>query len=360
MIPEQVRHILEKLENSGFEAYLVGGFVRDSLLNKKTNDFDIATSATPKDIVTIFGPPKKDIICGSYNMNLTNEINVDITTFRREGSYNNHIPFEVEYTSDIKEDAIRRDFTINAIYMDKDGNLVDPLNGLNDLQNKTIRVIGNANKRLEEDPIRILRAVRFQASYNFKIHEELLNAIIKNIDLLDSIRTDLILRELNKILLNNGFHLLNNYNMLKPLGIITKEIVYVPDIEALWAQINVTKKYPHKKNNENAIELFKSYLKLGVVNANTIYKYGYYKSSLVAEILGIKEEKIKKIYMDMPIHTRKDIVLSTEEILSIACVKGKDIGNLLNDIENNILNGTISNNRDSITNYINERRLSHE
>ena len=161
--------VLKIIEKKGFKAYIVGGYVRDIYLSLNASDIDIATSATPKDLVKIF---KKNIIIdekyGSTKLKYKNTC-FDITTFRRDIKYkDNRKPTEIEYVDTIGEDLNRRDFTINTMCMDKDGNIIDVLNAKKDINNKIIKCVGNANEKLSEDALRILRAVRFATILNFE------------------------------------------------------------------------------------------------------------------------------------------------------------------------------------------------
>ena len=128
LIPNVVKNILKEIEKNGFEAYIVGGFVRDYVLLKKTNDIDIATNALPKDLVSIFGTPKRSIEYGSYHMK-EGGYNIDITTYRTEEAYENGRLEKVVYSNSLLEDARRRDFTMNSMYMNKNEEIIDLLNG---------------------------------------------------------------------------------------------------------------------------------------------------------------------------------------------------------------------------------------
>ena len=138
----KIQKILSKIESNGFEAYIVGGFVRDYLLDIYTTDVDICTNALPKDIMTIFDIKKAPVIYGSVSIP-DGEYNFDITTYRTESNYEKRRPLTINYTSNLLEDIKRRDFTINALCMNKDGQIFDYLNGKKDIADRIIRVIGN-------------------------------------------------------------------------------------------------------------------------------------------------------------------------------------------------------------------------
>lgn len=203
-MPQHVKFIIETLESAGFEAYAVGGCVRDSLLGRKPNDWDITTSAKPLETKALFKRTfDTGIKHGTISVLLDKEI-YEVTTFRIDGEYEDaRHPKEVVFTSKLKEDLLRRDFTINAIaYNDRVG-LVDMYGGVDDLKNKVIRCVGFARDRFSEDALRILRAVRFAAQLEFGIEKETESAIVELADTLSKISVERIQTELVKMLISN-------------------------------------------------------------------------------------------------------------------------------------------------------------
>ncbi len=179
IIPE-LKKVSEIFTNAGFEVYLVGGAVRDILLGKKNHDYDLTTNATPEQVMKLF---KKVIPTGIAHGTVTIHIfglELETTTFRTEGKYSDgRHPDKVIYANSIEEDLSRRDFTMNAIAAElKSGKIVDPFNGKADIKNKTIRAVGNAFERFNEDGLRPVRALRFASQLNFSIEEETFKAII--------------------------------------------------------------------------------------------------------------------------------------------------------------------------------------
>ena len=147
---KNIKKILETLDSEGYQAYLVGGYVRDYLLGIASFDVDIATNALPKDIHRIFNSSKSNY--GSVNIKI-DKLNVDITTYRKDLNYINRRPSTVKYINNLEEDLNRRDFTINAICMDKNGNIIDPLNGCLDLDKRLIKMIGDVDIKIQEDEV---------------------------------------------------------------------------------------------------------------------------------------------------------------------------------------------------------------
>ena len=171
-LPDKVHHIINTLEEAGYEAYAVGGCVRDSILGRKPDDWDITTSAKPEEIKRLF-PRTVDtgIKHGTVTVLLGGE-GFEVTTYRVDGVYEDgRHPSEVTFTASLKEDLKRRDFTINAMAYNARTGLVDLYGGLADIENRVIRCVGIAGERFDEDALRMLRAVRFSAQLSFRIEE---------------------------------------------------------------------------------------------------------------------------------------------------------------------------------------------
>lgn len=199
----QSAEILNILENAGFEAYLVGGCVRDTLMNRTFHDTDITTNALPEQIIEVF-KNYKTIPTGIKHGTVTvilNSIPYEITTYRIDGKYSDsRRPDSVEFTTSLREDLARRDFTINAIAMNSKGEISDYFNGTDDIRNKIIRCVGCPEKRFEEDALRIMRAVRFSSQLGFEIEQKTAKAIHSMKDRLKNISKERIREELDKLI----------------------------------------------------------------------------------------------------------------------------------------------------------------
>ena len=206
-MPKNVDTAINLLQSAGFEAYAVGGCVRDSLLGKTPNDWDITTSAKPEDMKSVFA----DFHCidtgikhGTVTVVIDGEP-LEITTFRLDGEYeDNRHPKSVTFTSNLGADLGRRDFTVNAMAYSKMTGTVDLFGGQNDLKNKIIRCVGDPDRRFNEDALRILRALRFASALDFEIEEKTAQSLLKNCALLGNISEERISKELLKLVCGKG------------------------------------------------------------------------------------------------------------------------------------------------------------
>lgn len=215
-LPKDVEFILSRLKQHNYRAVVVGGCVRDSLLNITPHDWDISTAATPDEVLDVF-KHFKTIPTGIQHGTVTVVVNknmYEITTFRIDGDYtDNRHPESVKFSTHISEDLSRRDFTINAMAYDPEYGLYDFYNGLQDLRNGIIRCVGDPDKRFHEDGLRILRALRFASTYGFKIDESTSKAIHNNHQLLNNISKERINSEFCKMLMGKGIlNILLNYS----------------------------------------------------------------------------------------------------------------------------------------------------
>ena len=202
-LPKDVEYIINTLQRAGYEAYAVGGCVRDTILNREPDDWDITTSAKPMEIKKLF-PVTIDtgIQHGTVTV-LRNHVGYEVTTYRIDGEYaDNRHPKEVIFTASLKEDLLRRDFTINAMAYNHEDGIIDEYGGLNDISDGIIRCVGNPYDRFSEDALRIMRAVRFSAQLGYRIEEETSKAIVKLAPNLSTISAERINTELTKLLLS--------------------------------------------------------------------------------------------------------------------------------------------------------------
>lgn len=235
--PTEIISILEALQQAGFEAYAVGGCVRDLLLGREPKDWDVTTAAKPEEIQKLFPKSFYANQFGTVTVMTRSDLptlrEVEVTTYRVDAGYaDNRHPDTVTFTNQLEEDLARRDFTINAMALHTAGSanikdavvidgmqVIDPFGGLKDLHTKTIRAVGEANKRFEEDALRLLRAVRFCAQLGFVIEEKTLAALKANTKLIEHVSQERIRDELVKIVMSSSPEL--GMNLLQQTGLLS-------------------------------------------------------------------------------------------------------------------------------------------
>lgn len=354
----KIRNILMALINAGFEAYIVGGFVRDYILGIESYDVDITTNALPKDVRRIFdlnSSTQENYGSTCFKDSL---YNYEITTYRKEIKYENRRPIEFEYINDIKEDIVRRDFTINSLYMDIDGKIYDIVGGKEDLENHIIRSIGSIEEKMIEDPLRMLRAIRFSSLLNFAIDEPIIRFIKQNKQLLNTLSATRKKEELDKIF--NNENRLKGIELIKELG-ITKELdIVIPNnihdcdhALGIWAQLEIGSSYTFTNNEKKIINDIRKVIEYGIIDNVVLYECGLYVCTIAADILDFSRISVSEIYKNMPIYSSKDIKITGDDIIkTLGLEPSEKIKQILIDIEINILEGNIENDYDKLIAYI--------
>lgn len=241
-IPQGVASVMEKINVAGREAYLVGGCVRDAYRGQMPHDYDITTSALPEEMLKIFAEERvipTGLQHGTVTV-LTAEGPVEVTTYRQDGDYSDHRhPDGVTFTRSLQEDLARRDFTMNAMAMDREGEWVDPFGGREDLDRGLIRCVGEAERRFEEDALRILRGLRFAARLGFSLEKETARAMEVKKHLLKEIAAERIFSELCGLLEGEyAAEVLADYgNVLVPV---------LPELKLDAHSLSVLKKLPQE------------------------------------------------------------------------------------------------------------------
>ncbi len=227
-IPDKVNEIIKELKQHGFEAYAVGGCVRDMVLGREPEDWDITTSATPQEVKRIFRRTVDTGIAHGTVTVLIDKEHYEVTTYRLDGEYEDkRHPKEVSFTSSLSEDLKRRDFTINAMAYNESEGFVDLFGGLEDIRLGVIRCVGSAEERFDEDALRILRAVRFSAQLDFSIEETTMKAIQSKSKYLNNISAERIRVELTKLLLSD------HPDRLRTLYLVGITSVILPEFDAM-------------------------------------------------------------------------------------------------------------------------------
>lgn len=393
-MPKDVKDIIDTIYKNGYEAFIVGGCVRDSIVGIIPNDYDITTNAKPYETRDIFKGEKiveTGIKHGTISL-IKNKNEYEITTYRIDGDYNdNRRPQSVEFTSDIIKDLKRRDFTINSIAYNHMQGMVDEFDGIGDIERKIIKTVGNADERFEEDGLRIIRAVRFSSKLNFDIEPKTLKSIYKNINLIKNISAERIQEELNKILLSdnpekiyilydakifdvlkinnvrvNKKDLLKIKSSKKDLAIRLSIFIYIlGDINESKKILNLLKYSNKIKNqcitildhiNENIIDdkiSIKIYLKeIGHESLNYVL---YAKKILDKEFENKYYEKIKNLIKEIDINKEcyclKQLALNGSDLKRLG-YRGKEIGEKLNLLLNKVIENPNINNKEELNNII--------
>ena len=359
---ETALRLLEKISNYGYVAYMVGGYPRDLYLKRTFTDIDICTDATPMELHQIFS---EVVTTNSEYGSVTvvfEKIKFEITTFRKEFKYKDHRrPEKIEYVDTLEEDIKRRDFTINTLCIDKDGKQIDLIGAKQDLDNKIIRTVGNPKQSLKEDALRILRAIRFAATLNFTIEPKLKTYIKKYGYLLKKISKDRKKDELDLIFSSPnkayGIELLIDLKLTEHLEIPNlKKAKITPSMIVTWAQLDALDKYNFNTIEKESIRKINEVKDKDLLDNHTLYNYGLYTCTMAAELNGVDKKLLNEKYAKIPIKSRLDIAITPMEICDLLNKKaGSFLKTILSDLENQLLDGKLNNDKEELTNYITKK-----
>ncbi|MGO3838390.1 MAG: CCA tRNA nucleotidyltransferase [Vagococcus sp.] len=382
--------VIEVIEKAGFDAYFVGGSVRDIVLGHDIHDVDIATSAFPEEVKQLFHKTIDVGIKHGTVLVLFGDEQYEITTFRAESTYQDfRRPDNVTFVRSLSEDLKRRDFTMNALAMNRHGDVIDLFNGIKAIESKKIIAVGNPTERFFEDALRMMRALRFSSQLNFTIEEKTFEAIQANHQLLEKISVERIYIEWMKLVLGenrtNGLQAFIdtecfNYcpglvNKKHPLQTFIETFKNKPisSEELAWVLLLDTLKEPSpaiflkkwKASNKvihdvtRGLEIL-THRKQLPWDEMLLYKAGEETIQLVEEaleLLGIEHRTQEALdsYRRLPIHSIKDLVVTgTDLIKESGKSAGPWVGLLLKDIEEQVVSGCLINNDTSILNYVKE------
>lgn len=384
--------VLKKIKNAGFEAYFVGGSVRDALLSRPIHDVDIASSSYPEETKRIF---ERTIDVGIEHgtvLVLEDNHEYEVTTFRTEDIYVDYRrPSHVTFVRSLKEDLKRRDFTINALALDETGNVIDLFEGLNDLKHQILRAVGTPSERFTEDALRIMRGFRFQATLGFALDKDTFNAMKMCAPLLEKISVERTFIEFDKLL--TAFYWRKGLKSLIASGATD----YLPDMrssqsqletmfdveadfkftssEQAWAALlmvlqvkNVKKFLKHwKTSNEfqkrvEQIVTIYTIRQTHFLNKEECYRFELDLMIQAEEIrqtqgLAVDFEKIYLTYNSLTIHDKHEIVVNGGLLIKKFGFKpGPALGQLLTKIEMAIVNGVLDNCLEAILAFVEEKR----
>lgn len=368
--------ILKIFNQNGYEAYFVGGGVRDYLLGEDFSDIDITTNALPDEVKKVF---RKSIDTGIQHGTVTILVNGDsyeVTTFRTEEDYTNHrSPEKVEFVSNLREDLDRRDFTINAMALDYNGKLFDYHNGDQDLNSKIIRTVNNPNERFYEDALRMLRAFRFSSKLGFEIENNTLNAIKRNAELIKFVSIERIVNEFKKLLSGKG-----NLRSLELL-IDSKLNSYIPFFDEVVTVQNFSsysfcqslyilaklnnisfEKLRDLKLSNKEIKKIKEYERINLEFIDNtpleliLYKYDKDDIHFIIDYFAYCDKKEIDI-INLPITSFNDIAITSTEIISIIDKSpGPWIKDITKKLEEAILLNKINNTEKNIVDFLEKIR----
>ena len=381
--------VLRTLEDAGFEAYFVGGSVRDVLLHRHVHDVDITTSAYPEEVKELFD---KSIDTGIKHGTVTvlyGGESYEITTFRTESGYQDfRRPDHVTFVQNLDEDLKRRDFTINALAMDMHGDIVDLFNGIEDLKNHIIRAVGNPEKRFHEDALRMMRAVRFMSQLEFKLEEKTEQAIKDNHELLKKISVERIREEFVKMGLGpfsrQAFQIFLDTQLSedvpdcagkKDLLQVYPQLKFSPTMEtSLWAVIIILLKVSNEnigkfmrdwKNSNAMTEKVEQIIKMFDLIADHVpTDYELFEAGEdiiintidVADILGqpVSSEALVDRYLALPIKTPSELAVDGRFLIKRGMRPGAQLGRTLNQIRKKVVACEIENSEEAIEQYLDD------
>lgn len=376
--------VIQAITEQGFEAYFVGGSVRDLVTNHPIHDVDIATSAFPEEVKSIF---KRTIDVGIEHgtvLVLHDTQDYEITTFRTESAYEDYRrPDEVFFVRTLKEDLKRRDFTMNALAMTLDGEIIDLFNGVEAIKNKQIIAVGDANERFNEDALRMMRALRFSSQLGFDIDKMTKEAILKNHELLEKIAIERIYIEWVKLLMgidrgkgislfvetdcyrscpgmqNKREELLLFSKISPSIKISTEEMSWLCAMISLNVTDVASFLKPWKTSNKilttlkRSMDIYTRRLNMDWT-PEMLYVSGEEVITLVEDTLlffGYESDKISALerYRKLPIHSSKDLKVNGSDVIKfLGKQPGPWLGSVLNKLVDNVLDGSINNSRDDL------------
>lgn len=382
-------NILTKIESNGHRAYFVGGCVRDYLLNRPIGDVDIATSAKPEIIQQLFNKViPVGIEHGTVVVRYKKE-SYEVTTFRIDGSYSdNRRPDEVEFVNEIDADLARRDFTINALAMSKGGHIIDLFEGRRDLKEKIIRTVGNGYERFAEDPLRIIRALRFTSQLGFSLAPDTKVHMKEAAHLVNTLAVERLTNEFSKLFAGNDIRKAVNYmkeiqvdsflpvfrsfpNLTKKLPSnihslmsFSEVIAYMHIVEPSISIVHWVKEWKcSNKIKKDALHLVDSYYLYKEFGVNSMLVYQLKKPylapflrivTLADPTVSLSMEKLLTINEKLPIHSKVDLSINGQEIIDLFPFmrRGPWIRQIMDNLEKEIVLGNLRNNNKEIKEWI--------
>ena len=376
------KKIIKELNKNGYLAYMVGGCVRDIIMNNTPYDYDITTSATPEEIMKIFPHTAPTGLKHGTVTVISEGFTYEVTTFRIDGKYlGNRRPESVTFSKSLKDDVKRRDFTINSIAYSFDEGFIDYFGGKADIENKIIRTVNNPYDRFNEDALRILRGIRFSSRFDFVIHEDTFNAMRELMHLIKNISGERIFDELTKMFEKSPYEAcllleeslffktvsleINKENIIKLKSLKKKsfEIVFSILTENITGYENFLNSLKPSNKIKSAIKKIKNALAY-TINSKKDLKLLLYKEACekfiydiieVRKALGFKDSDLALLYKEIKDNNEcfliKDLKINGTDLANKG-LKGEEIKNALEKIIIEVIEGKVSNEKNKIIDYI--------
>lgn len=349
---EKAIEILKRLNDNGYEAYIVGGYPRNHYLGFDSTDIDICTSAMPNDILSLFS--NVDMSYSSYGVVrlIYGDFSYEVTTFRNDKTtLDGNRSYPVQFVNCLEDDLLRRDFVMNTLCINQHSQYVDYLGAIQDIDNKVIKTVKDSSISFREDPLRILRAIRFSVVLDFTLSEDICYALPTCCEYLSKLSFYQIKKELNLIFSSQncmkGISYLKEFHMANYLGFSIDNVKFCSNYLGIWAQCTFNDCYPFSKKERHMIEKIRSVI-YEEPSMMILYKYGYDICQFYDEIYG--NSMYYNLNQTIPITKRSDICIDKNFLLSK--VDSYLISSLYKKLEEEILNGNLINTEDQVKDYI--------
>lgn len=372
--------VLKKLMEHQHEAYFVGGMVRDRLLKREIYDVDITTSAKPNEVISLFNKTIKTGIKHGTVTVMIEGIPIEVTTFRIESEYQDYRrPSEVSFSTSLIEDLKRRDFTMNAITESLEGTLYDPFNGFEDLKQEKIRAIGEAYERFKEDPLRMLRALRFVSKLGFKLEERTYEAILSAAHLIQHISKERVKKELEGLVNGNesqeGLRLLIETGLAQHIDYFSVLTLYQ---EYQWKQIETSLElfalvalankelssdylsaWPFSREEKRKIKAIIDSFHYQWPLPYIQYRYGEEVAKSYYQLRGfIQQESVEFYPVSLPIENRKQLAIEISDLLQVIDrPKGPWIQTVIERLEYEVVMQQLKNETSDLIQYVKNSNL---
>jgi len=375
--------VIQRLEEAGYEAVFVGGAVRDFILGKEAKDFDIATSAEPDEVKLVFTNTVDVGIAHGTVLVMMDGESIEVTTYRTESTYTDHRrPDDVQFVKSLKEDLLRRDFTMNALAMTAEGQIIDLFNGKEDMAHNLVRAVGNAEKRFSEDALRMLRAVRFSSVLGFDIETTTFQAICDHADQIGFVSIERLKIEMDKLFMGDyvvqALEHLTTSNLSNAFPVFPANLVGLNHVVPFekpvegWAYLSVigdylpsafSKAYKLSNEEEKFIKAVKSLYKNREIAMYTVEEY-YINSFDVLRVVEkfycainpksprISDKTIEDAKRGLPIQSIKDLSVDGKNLMEwTGLAGGKWTGFWISKIEYSVLHGLVENEPNKIKDW---------